>query len=214
MQIRDTALRKVILLLLSNTSQTGFRKQIFSSLKSSGMLIRVCTMKLHTCNMNFPELVMFLYLLTVPKRCSSYGSPHHSSARCAEQSSAPRMTSASVCHEFELHSSPENSNYTAADATLVHKNSDVGSINSESLFTYCWLFSLVSFFVFLFSFFASLCSVTVLCFQFTFISSLTPPLCSTSLFYRLSLSCSPSSVQCSSSFNSSPPCCFLFSQIK
>lgn len=126
---------------------------------------------------------MFLYLLTVPKRCSSYGSPPHSSAHCAEQSSAPRMTSASVCHEFELHSSPDNSNYTAADATLVHKNSGVGSIKSESLFTYYWLFSLPL----LFSFFASLCSITVLCFQFTFISSLTPPLCSTSLFYRLSV---------------------------
>lgn len=148
MQIRDTALQKVILLLLSNTSKTGFKKQIFSSLKSSGMLIRVRTMKLHTWIRSFPELVMFLYLLTVPKRCSSYGSPPHSSARCAEQSSAPRMTSASVCHEFELHSSPDNSNYTAADATLVHKNSGVGSIKSESLFTYCWLFSLLSSFVF------------------------------------------------------------------
>lgn len=61
MQIRDTALQKVILLLLSNTSKPGFKKQIFSSLKSSGMLIRVCTMKLQTCIRNFLNLYVFIF---------------------------------------------------------------------------------------------------------------------------------------------------------
>lgn len=52
--------------------------------------------------------LMLALLLTVSESCSSCGSPPQAFAHCAERSSLPRMTSAFVCRESELHSSPDN----------------------------------------------------------------------------------------------------------
>lgn len=55
---------------------------------------------------------LIIQLLTVPEHCSSCGSPLRPCACCAEQPTAPRTTSASVCRESELRSSPDNEKHT------------------------------------------------------------------------------------------------------